>query len=93
MAKKNYDYGKLENGSITYAPNKLIGQDENGNSIQIFNGSIADYAAQGWLPVVKTEPPEAPEGSMGYYTTTYAVNNGEIRQSWAFVEYDFDVGV
>ena len=89
MAKKNYSYGKITNGVIEYAPNRLIVTvtDEDGTTrqAQAFNAPAEQYAAQGWLPVVKTPQPEAQSG--GYYSTVYAQNGEEIVQSWEFVEY------
>ena len=60
MAKKNYNYGKIEDGKLVYAPNKLkaVIEDEEGNRIaaQIFNGSAEQYAANGWLPILRAPP-------------------------------------
>lgn len=79
--KKNYNYARLDRGNFEYAPNKLVIGDR-----QIFNASAEEYAALGWLPIVKTEQPEIGEGY--YYTPAYAEADGRIVQSWERVEYE-----
>ena len=79
--KKNYNYARLDRGNFEYAPNKLVIGDR-----QIFNASAEEYAALGWLPIVKTEQPESGDGF--YFTPTYAESNGKIVQSWEKVEYE-----
>lgn len=79
--KKNYNYARLDRGNFEYAPNKLVIGDR-----QIFNASAEEYAALGWLPIVKTEQPESCEGY--YYTPAYAEADGRIVQSWERVEYE-----
>lgn len=71
----NFKYGQLNNGNLTYAPNKLI---DNGK--QIFNAPAESYREQGFLPIVKTDMPEVEEGF--YYTPTYSEIDGEIVQQW-----------
>ena len=75
----NCKYGQLKDGALQYAPNKLIIGAE-----QVFNAPIEIYAAQGWLPVIKTECPEAEEGF--YYSPTYIEQDGTIVQQWEKVE-------
>ena len=90
MAKKNYNYGKLEDGKLVYAPNKLKSfiEDEDGNrtAVQIFNGSAEQYAADGWLPIRHTPQPEPVDGS--YYAAEYTEQDGSIIESWKFVEFE-----
>ena len=87
MAKKNRNYGRIENGSLIYAPNKLksVIEDEEGNQIavQIINATAAQYAMQGWLPVLRAQPPEPVEG--GYYTAAYTEQDGVIVELWTFI--------
>lgn len=73
--KYNYKYGKLENGTLVYAPNKLIIGTE-----QVFNAPAETYKAQGWLPIVNTDMPEAEEGF--YYSPVYTEADGKIVQQW-----------
>lgn len=71
----NYKYGKLENGALRYAPNKLIIDTE-----QVFNAPAETYKAQGYLPIVKTDIPESEEGF--YYSPIYTEQGGKIIQQW-----------
>ncbi|HBL41145.1 MAG TPA: hypothetical protein DDY98_06090 [Ruminococcaceae bacterium] len=88
MAKKNYNYGKIEDGKLVYAPNKLKGmiEDEDGNEIavQIINGTAAQYAMSGWLPILRAKQPEPTED--GYYRVTYDVVDGMITERYVFEE-------
>ena len=74
--KRNYSYGRISGGSLQFAPNKLIVGER-----QVFNAPADVYAAQGWLPVIKTECPEAEEGF--YYSATYIEQDGAIVQLWS----------
>lgn len=82
----NYKYGKLVDGALTYAPNKLIvsSEEENEEAQQIFNAPAEVYKAQGWLPIIKTESPEAEEGF--YYSPFYTKKNNSIVQQWERIE-------
>ena len=90
MAKKNYNYGKIEDGKLVYAPNMLKSmiEDEEGNpiAVQIINASAEQYAAQGWLQISRTPQPEPVEG--GYYAAEYTELDGVIVESWTFVPYE-----
>ena len=70
----NYKYGKLENGTLCYAPNKLIIDTE-----QVFNAPAEIYATQGYLPIVNTECPSE-EGF--YFSPIYTETDGKIVQQW-----------
>lgn len=75
-------YGKLIDGAVTYAPKKLtIGE------FNVWNASSAQYAEQGWLPVVYTEPGEPPEGYE--YEPHWEEQSGEIVEVWELVEAPF----
>lgn len=71
----NYKYGKLENGALVYAPNKLVIGTE-----QVFNAPAKTYKEQGYLPIVNTEPPEAEEDF--YYSPVHIEIDGAIVQQW-----------
>lgn len=77
--KRNYNYARLDRGNFEYAPNILYVGDK-----QIINASAEQYASLGWLPIVKTEQPEANENS--YYTPLYTEENGKIIQRWERIE-------
>ena len=87
MTKKNYKYGKLVDGKLVYAPNKLktvIGDDEgNEIAVQVINATAAQYAMSGWLPIRRTQQPEPVEG--GYYSARYEEKENAIVESWVFV--------
>lgn len=72
-------YAKLINNTISYAPRKIR---QNGR--WYFNANENIMRAEGWLPVIFTEPPEVPEGYMlqEYFT----IFDGQIIQNWAVVE-------
>lgn len=72
-------YGKLIDSNLQIAPKKLIINDT-----QVWNASDADYLAQGWLPVVFTESPEALTGY--YYESGWEEENNTITQTWTLVE-------
>ena len=77
----NFKYGKLENNQLCYAPNILVVGNE-----QIINAPAETYKVQGYLPIVKTDIPEADENC--YYTPIYTESDGKIIQQWKKVEYE-----
>lgn len=79
--KKNYNYARLDRGNFEFAPNILVVGDR-----QIINASAEQYAALGWLPVVRTEQPESGDGY--YFTANYSEQDGAIVQQWEKVEYE-----
>lgn len=72
-------YAKLIEGNLQIAPKKLIINDT-----QVWNASASDYLAQGWLEVIFTEMPEAPEGY--YYESGWEEKDNAIVQTWELVE-------
>ena len=88
MAKKNYNYGKLEDGKLVYAPNKLKSmiEDEEGNriAVQIINATAAQYAMSGWLPILRAIPPEPTED--GVYVPAYDISGGVIVERYVYEE-------
>ena len=88
MTKKNYKYGKLVDGKLVYAPNKLktvIGDDEgNEIAVQVINATAAQYAMSGWLPILRAQPPEPTED--GYYAPVYEEEDSVIRERFVLEE-------
>lgn len=80
-------YAKLINGALVYAPRRLPTEID-GEPYTVFNPPAEILEADGWLPVVYTEPPEAPEGY--HYEPTYAEWQTEtgrkILQEWMLVQ-------
>lgn len=72
-------YGKLIDGELKVAPKKLIIEDT-----QVWNAPAEQYLAQGWLHVIFTEAPEAPEGY--YYESGWEEENETIVQTWTLKE-------
>ena len=71
-------YGKLINNTLTLAPRRLT-IDE----CVVFNPTDAQYEAAGYLPVIYTPAPEAPEG---YYAEPHwEEQDGDIVEIWEFV--------
>lgn len=72
-------YARLIDGDLVVAPKKLIINDT-----QVWNAPAEEYLAQGWLPVILTEPPEAPEGY--YYESGWTEENDTIIETWTLTE-------
>lgn len=71
-------YGKLINNNIAIAPRRLTI-----DGCVVFNPTDEQYEAAGYLPVIYTPAPEAPEG---YYAEPHwEEQDGEIVEVWAFV--------
>lgn len=70
-------YGKLINGSLTIAPRRMTI-----DGCVVFNPTDEQYEAAGYLPVIYTPAPEAPEG---YYAEPHwEEQDGEIVEVWEF---------
>lgn len=76
-------YAKLKNGVIQYAPNKI--EDE---GTIIYNPPGEMLTELGYLPVVNTPCPEAPEGYC--YAHSWAEQDGTITDVWTLVELPDD---
>ena len=72
-------YGKLIDGDLLFAPKRLVINDT-----QVWNAPSEEYLAQGWFPVVFTEPPEAPDGY--HYEDAFEQDGNEIVEIWHLVE-------
>ena len=75
---------KLIDGALVYAPRK-IQTEIDGESYITYNPTDEQLAAQNWLPVVYTEPPDdPPEGS--HYESSFSEEEDQIIQEWTLVE-------
>lgn len=81
-------YAKLIGGQLVYAPRKMNTEIE-GEPYVVYNPPAEMLEADGWLPMIETEPPEAPEGY--HYEPTYTEEGGEIVQGWELVEDPDDI--
>lgn len=73
-------YAKLRNSFPVYAPNPI-----RHNGVRIGNPPAWVYEAEGYLPVVYTDPPgEAPAGYE--WTETWSEGDGNIVQGWVLVQ-------
>lgn len=79
---------KIIDGVFTPAPRK-IQREIDGVEYTTYNPTDEMLAEQGWLNVVETDPPEAPEGY--HYEPTYTEESGEIVQGWVLVEDSDDI--
>ena len=79
-------YAKLIDGALVYAPRKM-NTTIDGEPYVVYNPPAELLEADGWLPVIYTDPPEAPEGY--HYEPTYTEESGEIVQEWELVETDY----
>ena len=77
---------KIINGVFTPAPRR-INREIDGVEYVTYNPTDEMLADAGWLIVVETEPPEAPEGY--HYEPTYTEDGGEIVQDWELVETEY----
>lgn len=72
-------YAKFINDCPSYAPRRIrIG------SVIVYNPTDAQLLAEGYLPVVETEPPETDERH--FATPHWAIENDRIVQSWTVEE-------
>lgn len=73
-------YAKLSNNSPSYAPNPILV-----DGVYIGNPPGSVYEAQGYKPVVYSDPPsEAPDGYQ--WTETWTENENIIQQGWVLEE-------
>ena len=70
----NENYGKLENGVLTFAPSNLIIGEE-----QVFNATAEEYLTAGYLPIEFT-----PKSEAGEWQAVYTEVDGKILQSWVY---------
>jgi hypothetical protein len=79
---------KLIDGVLVYAPRK-IKREIDGRTYVTYNPTDEMLAKAGWLPVIETDPPEAPEGY--HYEPTYTEEDGKIVQGWVLVKDPDDI--
>ena len=72
-------YARLENEDLVIAPYYLVI-----NNNKVWNASEADHIAQGWYPVLYTEPPVTEEGYHAECSWEQEANT--IMQTWTIVE-------
>ncbi len=77
-------YGKLHDGELQYAPNKLPG-----DGVVVYNPPAEIYLAQGWKPVRFTDMPEAPTGY--YCESGWEEQADAIVQTWTFTPLPDDI--
>ena len=77
-------YAKLINNYPSYAPRRLLI-----GSAWVYNPTDAQLRAEGYLPVIETEPPEMDERH--YAEPHWAEENGQIIQSWTVGEMPDEV--
>ena len=77
-------YGKLINGNLKIAPNHITVGANN-----VWNANTEMMRAQGWKPVVFSEPPEAPTGY--YYASGWEEQTDAIVQTWTLTEPPDDI--
>lgn len=85
-------HAKLIEGKIVYAPRKLPTEID-GEPYVVYNPPDELLEAQGWLPVVYTDPPEPPEGwhCEPTYTEWQTETGREILQEWMLVQDPDDI--
>lgn len=71
------DYGTLENGKLSIAPNPLFT-----NGTMVFNPPAEDYERNGYLPVIRTPYPA--DGN--YCESTWKTIDGQIVRVWSEAE-------
>ena len=76
-------YAKLVKNYLSYAPRKLRVEET-----WVYNPTEQQLFADGYLPVIETEPPEVEDG---YYAAPHwTEQNGNIVQSWTVEEIPYD---
>lgn len=76
-------YAKLLDGSISYAPNPILH-----NGLWYGNPPASVYEAEGYKPVVYSDPPET---DIGYTAVAgWTDTETEIIQTWEIVEAEVD---
>lgn len=68
-------YAKLKDGAIEFAPRKI-----QMDGATVYNPVPDKLTALGYLPVVTSDPGEAPEGY--YFEMGWAEQDGQIVQTW-----------
>jgi hypothetical protein len=78
-------YGNLtQSGELVLAESSVI-LTVNGEEMRIFNPTHEQYLSAGFFPVRQTDKLPAPAGKR--YVDTYAMEDGEIVQSWVLEDW------
>lgn len=87
-APVNRDYGRVSpSNTVEYAPISLnLGNIVNGRAfphpVTVLNPSAAQYAVQGWLPIITNAPTRT--GYEAIASGTWAVTNGVVAPVWTW---------
>lgn len=76
-------YGKIENGTLTYPPHRIVL-----NGMQIFNPTTDHLSQAGYKPITETAMPEDPAPEGQHYEAQYTDSGDTITQSWILVDDD-----
>lgn len=76
----NYNFGRLENGSIKYAPSII-----KDGCRYVVCPTANDYAACNWLPIVDKKPSEPPPEGYRYIPTGWKEESGSIVRIYTAV--------
>ncbi len=79
-------YGNLtQSGELVLAKSSII-LSVNEEEMRIFNPTHEQYLSAGFFPVRQMDKPVAPAGKR--YVDTYAMEDGEILQSWVLEDWE-----
>lgn len=86
MAKKNYNYGKIVDGKLEYAPNKInvtmLTPAGTEVEVSVFNGTAEQYLSVGYKTIVQDEYPQ--DGKT--YEMEFVVTDDTIYIHWHEIE-------
>lgn len=74
-------YAKIENGTLTYPPHRIVL-----NGMQIFNPTTDHLSQAGYKPITETAMPEEPAPEGQHYEAQYTDAGDTITQSWVLVD-------
>lgn len=74
-------YAKIENGTLTYPPHRIVL-----NGMQIFNPTTDQLSQAGYKPITETPIPEEPAPEGQHYESQYTDDGDTIPQSWVLVD-------
>lgn len=86
MVKKNYNYGKIVDGRLVYAPNKIrvtmLTPSGTEVEVSVFNGTAEQYLSVGYKAIVQEPYPQ--DGKT--YEMEFVVTDDTIRVHWREIE-------
>ena len=74
-------YAKIENGTLTYPPRRLVL-----DGMQIFNPTTDHLSQAGYKPITEVAMPEEPAPEGQRYEAQYVDFGDTITQSWILVD-------